>query len=195
MFEDTPHPSAPNEPQTLSRRASVLAGLGVAVLAGAAGWGVNTWLRNGGFSGVGSLSEAAQNALWSASFDQPNGPPLVMSSFKSKPLVLNFWATWCQPCIAEMPLLDAYYKQNAAKGVQVLGLAIDQPSAVVHFLSQRPVSYPIGLAGLVGPELSKTLGDEQGGLPFTLVLGAHGQLLHRHLGRLHEADIAQWQWA
>jgi len=200
MNEKTHHPppdqaDASEQDPGWSRRTSLLAGLGVAVFAGAAGWGVNTWLQNGGLSGVASLSEAAQNTLWSSSFDRPNGEPLAMSSLKGRPLVLNFWATWCQPCIAEMPLLDAYFKQNAAKGVQVLGLAIDQPSAVVHFLSQRPVSYPIGLAGLLGPELSKRLGDDQGGLPFTLVLDAKGDLLERHLGRLHDADIARWKLA
>ena len=176
-----------------SRRTTLVAGLGVAAAAGLLGWGARAWLQRGGWWGAAGLSDEANLALWSASFEQPDGQTLAMSSLKGRPLVLNFWATWCQPCIAEMPLLDAYFKQNAAKGVQVLGLAIDQPSAVRHFLTLRPVSYPLGLAGLLGPQLSKDLGDEQGGLPFTLVLGANGGLLHRHLGRLHEADVAAWQ--
>ena len=191
----TPEDKSGVAPSGWSRRTTVVAGLGVAAAAALVGWRAQVWLQSGGGWGETGHSDEAHHALWSASFEQPEGQTLDMSSLKGRPLVLNFWATWCQPCIAEMPLLDAYFKQNAAKGVQVLGLAIDQPSAVRHFLSLRPVSYPIGLAGMLGPQLSKDLGDEQGGLPFTLVLGANGGLLHRHLGRLHEADVAAWQLA
>ena len=115
-----------------------------------------------------------------------------MANLKGRPLVLNFWATWCQPCIAEMPLLDAYFKQNTSKGVQVLGLAIDQPSSVRKFLARHPVDYPIFQAGLLGTELTKTLGDDQEGLPFTIVLNAQGQLKQRKLGRLSPSEINAW---
>lgn len=206
MNDQVPSPKSLNQPAPLSedlsgeslpsgtRRATVLAGLGVAAAAGLIGWGAREWVQRGGW-GEGALSEEVSRTLWSSSFEQPDGQTLSMANLKGRPLVLNFWATWCQPCIAEMPLLDAYFKQNTSKGVQVLGLAIDQPSSVRHFLSLRPVSYPIGLAGLQGPQLSKDLGDAQGGLPFTLVFAPNGDLLHRHLGRLHEADIAGWQLA
>jgi thiol-disulfide isomerase/thioredoxin len=115
-----------------------------------------------------------------------------MQSFRGKPVVVNFWATWCPPCVEEMPLLEAFFRQNTAKGIQVVGLAIDQPSAVRTFLQRTPVSYPIGLAGLGGTELSKTLGNESGGLPYTVVVGADGSVVQRRMGRVSEADLGQW---
>ena len=54
--------------------------------------------------------EAAQ-ALWTSEFDQPNGEVLRLSQFQGKPLVLNFWATWCTPCVEEMPLLEAFFQE------------------------------------------------------------------------------------
>jgi len=91
-----------------------------------------------------------------------------------------------------MPLLDAFFKQNSAKHIQVLGLAIDQPSAVRAFLQKTPVAYPIGLAGLGGTELAKALGNESGGLPFTVVVGADGQVVQRRMGRVAAADLTRW---
>jgi hypothetical protein len=91
-----------------------------------------------------------------------------------------------------MPLLNAFYQQNKSKSWQVLGLAIDQPSAVKRFLSQYPVEYPIGLAGLNGTALMTDLGNLQGGLPFTLVIDAQQGLRMKKLGKLSQADIHAW---
>jgi thiol-disulfide isomerase/thioredoxin len=115
-----------------------------------------------------------------------------MQTFRGKPLVLNFWATWCPPCVAEMPLLDGFFRQNRSKGIEVIGLAIDQPSAVRTFLQRTPVGYPVGLAGLGGTELSKILGNESGGLPFTVVVGKDGSMVQRRMGRVSPADLGQW---
>lgn len=131
-------------------------------------------------------------ALWGAEFEAPSGEMLALRTFQGKPLVVNFWATWCPPCVAEMPLLDVFYQQNQSKGWQVVGLAIDQPSMVKRFLTQKPVAYPIGLAGLNGPELARQLGNESGALPFTLVLDAKGQVILSKLGQLSEQDIQKW---
>ena len=112
--------------------------------------------------------------------------------FRSKPLVINFWATWCTPCIEEMPLLDAFFRQNASKSWQMVGLAIDQPSRVRQYLSQNAVSYPIGLAGMTGTNLGRLLGNAQGGLPFTLVLDGKGGVVQRKLGKLSAREIQAW---
>jgi thiol-disulfide isomerase/thioredoxin len=168
-----------------NRRKAMYAG--VAALAAIAGVGV-AWKRQE----LGAITPEALNAFWAAEFDTPTGESLLMKSLQGRPLVINFWATWCTPCVEEMPLIDAFFRENQSKDWQVLGLAIDQPSRVRQFLTQFPVNYKIGLAGLNGTELGKLLGNDVGGLPFTVVLNANGELMQRKLGKLTPADINKW---
>jgi thiol-disulfide isomerase/thioredoxin len=160
---------------------------GVAAAAAAAGAGFAWWR-----SQAGAADEAAAARLWDLSFQTPQGASLALASLKGRPLLLNFWATWCPPCVEEMPLLEAFYRQNAAKGWQVLGLAVDQPTAVRNWLQRTPVTFPIGLAGLDGTDLSRSLGNQVGGLPFSVVFGADGQVRERRMGRVSEADLKAW---
>jgi thiol-disulfide isomerase/thioredoxin len=115
-----------------------------------------------------------------------------MESFRGRPLLLNFWATWCPPCVEELPLINAFYRENKANGWQVLGLAVDNLAPVQSFLKKMPLDFPVGMAGLAGAELGRSLGNLTGGLPFSVVLGSDGQTLHRKLGRLNAADLAVW---
>ena len=141
---------------------------------------------------AGAAGDDAIEAFWKSSFDTPAGAPLPMSSFRGKPLLVNFWATWCPPCIEELPLLDSFYQANKSNGWQLLGLAVDQPSAVRKWLQAKPLSFPVGMAGFGGTEVSKSFGNLSGGLPFSVVLGASGQLLHRKSGKVTPEELALW---
>ena len=168
----------------LSKRQVVVGG--VAVLAAIAGSGLALKKQPAG------LDMETQQALWNAEFDTPDGQILKMQNLQGRPLVINFWATWCAPCVEEMPLLDIFFRQNVSKGWQMVGLAIDQPSRVRQYLSQNAISYPIGLAGMTGTELGRLLGNEVGGLPFTVVLDGKGSLIQRKLGKLSAQEIQAW---
>jgi len=165
--------------------------MGAAAAAGLAGVGV-AWLKYGPQKLTPVQTNAAQDALWAFSFDTPDGQSQPMSNFRGKPLLLNFWATWCPPCVEELPLLDAFYQEQKAKGWQVLGLAVDQPSAVRKWLQAKPLGFPVGMAGLSGIELSKSLGNAAGSLPFTVVFSGSGKLLHRKTGQVTPDDLKLW---
>jgi thiol-disulfide isomerase/thioredoxin len=170
------------------RRSFLYAGVGAA--AGLAGAGLAWWKWTPQDTG-----RQVTAAFWPLSFETSTGSTLAMQTLQGRPLLLNFWATWCPPCVEELPLLDAFYKQNSAKSWQVLGLAIDQPNAVRGFLQRTPVSFPIALGGVGGTELSKAFGNSSGGLPFSVVIGASGEVLQRRIGRVTAADLAQWSQA
>ena len=179
-----PHPSDADTPPP-SRRGLLW---GVAAAAALAGLGLAAW-RGGLF---GRRNAPVAPGWWDTHWDAPQGEPVSLATFKGRPLVINFWATWCAPCVEEMPLLDAFYRENKAKNWQMIGIAIDQPSSVRRFLTQYPVSYPIALGGLQGTEWGKALGNAQGGLPFTVVLNANGDMIGQYLGKLKEDQIKSW---
>jgi len=166
-----------------NRRLLLAAGAG-AIVAGA---GLGLWR-----SRPGPMENAAADRFWTLDFQTPQGHTLAMASLKGRPLLVNFWATWCPPCVEEMPMLDAFFRQHTAKGWQVLGLAIDQPTAVRTFLQRTPVTFPIGLAGMEGAALGKDFGNQTGGLPFTVVLDTQGQVRERRMGKVTEADLQGW---
>jgi thiol-disulfide isomerase/thioredoxin len=134
----------------------------------------------------------ALSALWALRVAQPQGGELDLASLRGKPLLVNFWATWCAPCLREMPEIDRFHREFSPRGWQVLGLAIDGPTPVREFLARVKIGFPIGLAGLDGTDLVHTLGNPQGGLPFSVMISAGGQVLHRKMGATDFAELAAW---
>jgi thiol-disulfide isomerase/thioredoxin len=166
--------------------------LGVGAVAALVGVGAATWLSRSGGPATQSPGTEAAPGLWSLAWDTPQGGSVAMAALRGRPVLINFWATWCPPCVEELPLINAFYNQNRANGWQVIGLAVDKPSSVQSFLAKMPLDFPIGLAGLSGTELGKSLGNLTGGLPFSVVLGADGAVVQRKMGRLSPDDLAQW---
>ena len=160
---------------------------GVAAAAGLCGAGLALWKHSRT-----EADEGVDPALWQLKFENPTGGTLDLASFRGKPLVLNFWATWCPPCVEEMPLLDRFYRENSSKVWQVVGLAIDKPDSVRRFLRDFPVAYSIGMAESVGMGLTQSLGNLSGGLPFSLVITGNGIVAQRKIGRLSAADVGAW---
>ncbi len=137
-------------------------------------------------------------ALWQQSFETPDGAPFDLRALRGRPLLVNFWATWCPPCIEELPMLDRFHRAQAgqgAGGLRVLGVAIDQPSKVRAFLQKLPVAFPVAMGGLDGTGLATRLGNTQGALPFTVVLAADGTVAHRKMGQLTPQDLEGWRKA
>ena len=166
------------------KRRNLLIG-GASATAVVAGVGVGLWQQ-------GRSDVSPTNALWSLKFERPEGGELRMAALRGKPLLVNFWATWCPPCVREIPLLDRFHREHQARGWQVVGLAADSLAPVREFLTQRPVAFGIGLAGLEGVDLARRLGNTTGGLPFTLVFTSAGEVAHRKLGVLTDSELDQW---
>lgn len=119
-----------------------------------------------------------------------------LSTWQNQFLVVNFWATWCAPCVEEMPELNQLQQEFKGKQIQVLGLAIDSASNVKEFQQKTGVSYPLLLAGVDGSELTRKMGNQAGGLPFTALINKQGKIVKTYLGRLKidqlRADITKF---
>ena len=171
--------------KSMPRRHWLLAGVGASAgLAGA----LYAWQK---FQPQGVMDETVQN-FWLQEFEKPEGGTLSFQSMRGKPLLVNFWATWCPPCIEELPLIDAFYAANKAKSFQVVGLAVDQPSMVRRYLTHKPLRFPNGLAGFNGTALGQSLGNAQSVLPYSVLFAANGRLLKQKAGKLDQSDLDSW---
>ncbi len=109
-----------------------------------------------------------------------------------RPLLVNAWASWCGPCVEEMPELQRYARAQGADGVQVVGLALDTPENVRGFLARVPVDYPI-LLDQPGPaDASVHLGNTRGLLPYSVLVDARGRVVRQKLGPFEAGEIEGW---
>jgi thiol-disulfide isomerase/thioredoxin len=158
--------------------------VGTAGAAAAAGIAGGVWHRQ--------QNAVADSPLWPLQFSGPRGEPIAMAALKGKPLIVNFWATWCAPCVKELPEFDRFHQTFGPQGWQVIGLAIDNAAAVNRFLARTPVKFPIAIAGPGGSTLMHDLGNAQGVLPFTVVIDRRGQVVQRRMGETAYTDLEAW---
>lgn len=112
-----------------------------------------------------------------------------LNEWQGKILILNFWATWCPPCLTEIPEFMALQKQYADKNVQFIGIAIEEKSAVAEYNASAKVNYPLLIAGDAGINLSKTWGNAIESVPFTVVLNPQGQIIYRQIGEISRQKL------
>ena len=150
------------------------------------------FLGLGAFFGSRSLAPTPASAvpasavaqLLALSLPDVQGQPQALSKWRGKALIVNFWAPWCPPCVKEMPELSALHTELAAKDIHVLGIGIDSAANIAEFSSKYKISFPLYVAGLSGTELGRQLGNQAGGLPFTVLIGADGKVKKTYLGSL-----------
>ncbi|MFN3861807.1 MAG: TlpA disulfide reductase family protein [Roseateles sp.] len=157
------------------------AGLGAAALGGAFAWRRLT---------PPAASPAAQ-AFWAHRFAGLDGTELDLARWRGRPLLVNFWATWCPPCVKELPEINQFYNEAKGRGWQVLGLAIDQAEPVKAFLKKTPLDFTVALGGPEGLGLVRELGNPAGGLPFTVVFNAAGEISWRRVGVTTLRDLRE----
>ena len=167
-----------------TRRTWLAAGVGV--LAAAAGVGL-AWRRWSP-----SADSDDPGGLWQMRFARPEGGELALADWRGSPLVLNFWATWCVPCIRELPALQRFRREYEPQGWRVLALAVDAPVPVLEFMARFKLDLPVAMAGTGGLELMRVLGNTQGGLPFSVVLDTNGRVRERKLGETFYEDLVRW---
>ena len=166
------------------RRRALLAAAGVLAAVGGA-----VWYRRRSAQLIDGEGQPLD--LWALRFARPEGGELVFAELRGKPLLINFWATWCPPCIRELPEIDRFARAHRAQ-LQVVGLAIDGLAPVQEFLKKLPLGFAIGLAASTGTELARALGNRSGALPFTVLLNASGEVAQRKLGETSHDELLAW---
>lgn len=113
-------------------------------------------------------------------------------AFAGRPVLINLWASWCGPCVTEMPALQSFSKEQGANGVQVVGIALDDAEAVRAFVTRSGVSYPILLDAPGPTDAGVRLGNPKGVLPYSILVSSDGRLLKQRIGPFEEGEIAGW---
>lgn len=142
-----------------------------------------------GSSKTGPPEPQAETSLQSAVFRDLQGQTRHVGDWPQKLRILNFWATWCAPCVQEMPLLDQFQKEYADKNLQVLGIALDNAANVGDFAKRLQISIPLLIGDAQTLVLLKELGNSAGGLPFSVYLDRQGRIVGTHLGPLDRPKL------
>jgi peroxiredoxin len=124
------------------------------------------------------------SALFSLSLPDTSGQQQSLSQWRGKVVVINFWATWCAPCREEMPEFVRAQREFGPRGLQFVGIAVDEPDKVAQFAKELDLNYPALIGGYGAVELSKTLGNQLSALPFTIVIDRAGTVARTQLGPL-----------
>lgn len=133
-------------------------------------------------------SQAGQQ-LYAQDFPTLYGDRQPMSIYRGTPLVVNFWATWCSPCVEEMPDLEALQHELKDQHKKIIGLGVDSAEKMRTFAETHRITYPLYVVGVPGLELSRLFGNKAGGLPFTVLIDAQGVTRKTYIGRLDMDEL------
>jgi thiol-disulfide isomerase/thioredoxin len=164
----------------VNRAVQIVLFIAVASLALAAGFFLNPVTRPG---------NADAEAILNARLPDLAGRVQPIGQWRGKVLVVNFWATWCPPCLEEIPEFVHMQSRHGAEGLQFVGIAIDEVAKVRAFSKAHSVNYPILVGMVEGMDLSKIAGNTRGGLPYTVVIDRAGQVRSQTSGGLREATL------
>jgi peroxiredoxin len=170
----------------MNRRGSLFV-LFAGVVAAALGLAANWWR-----SEPAGVSADATAALFAATFADVDGVSRPLAQWSGRPLVVNFWATWCPPCVEEMPDLQLVRDEYQGQGVEIIGVGIDSAPKIAAFRSQHQLTLPLLVAGAGGSDLYRALGNSRGVLPFTVLIDARGHIRQRHVGQLKPEQLRTW---
>lgn len=137
------------------------------------------------------VASAVAENFWAQRFPGLDGQELAVSRWRGQRLLVNFWATWCPPCVKELPEINQFYNEAKGQGWQVLALAVDQLDPVKAFLQKTPLDLHVALAGPQGLGLVRDLGNPAGGLPFSVAFDGTGEIHWRRLGVSRLEDLRQ----
>jgi thiol-disulfide isomerase/thioredoxin len=140
---------------------------------------------------VESGSAATPSVIYATSFPDLKGQPQSLGQWSNKLLVINFWATWCAPCLEEMPIFVRLQAQYGAKGLQIVGIAADSSPNAAKFVEKLKINYPVLPDESRAIEFSKRTGNRLGLLPYTIILNAKGEVVLTKLGVFKEAEITE----
>ncbi|MGH8679650.1 MAG: TlpA family protein disulfide reductase [Burkholderiales bacterium] len=132
---------------------------------------------------------ADSQALLQASLPDLEGNSQRLARWQGKVMVVNFWATWCQPCLEEIPQFVRMQRQLGSRGLQFIGIAVDRPDSVKAFVTAHGVNYPVLIGGVEAIGISRQAGNTVGGLPYTLVVDRFGRIVSQHQAGLTEAKL------
>jgi thiol-disulfide isomerase/thioredoxin len=177
------------------KRRTVLVGVGglaAIAVSGWAAWRASSSSAPAANRAVGASVEPARVsanplALYNARLPELDGKEFLLSTLKGRPVVVNFWATWCAPCVQEMPYLDAIAKERPE--IAFVGIGIDTAQNIIQFVAKLPVSYQLLVAGHAGIAMVRELGNSAGGLPFTVLFDANGSIFDSILGQVEPTDL------
>ncbi|MCY0388899.1 TlpA disulfide reductase family protein [Robbsia sp. Bb-Pol-6] len=133
-------------------------------------------------AGAAETPALAPAGFFDAPYPQSGGASRSLAGYRGKVVVVNFWASWCGPCVREMPALSALSRQYAARGVRFVGIGVDSDANIAAFLRKVTVAYPVHVAGAGGADLAREMGDTVGGLPYTVLIDATGRIRWTKLG-------------
>lgn len=138
-----------------------------------------------------AVEKRSDGGIFAASFPDMQGRPQAFEQWRGKVVVLNFWATWCPPCRTEIPDFIKVQEKFAARGLVIVGLAIDDKDKVAAFADEVGINYPVLIGDTRAMDLAKSAGNRLGGLPYTVILDRSGRIVGTEIGGLTGAKLEQ----
>lgn len=135
-----------------------------------------------------SVSEAAAELL-RLRLPDVSGKDQSLAQWRDKVLIVNFWATWCEPCREEVPVLLRVQAKHTSNRVQIVGISVDSVDKVREFAKEYGIGYPLLIGSMEAIDLTRRLGNKAAGLPYTIVLDRSGRVVRTHLGGISEVEL------